>query len=342
MIHRGDGESQSTLHRLRRWAALLPGIVIAMALVAWLLHGLNVARVGELLRHANVVYIGLLMTSVLIEYALRAWKWGQVLSPIERVSSVSLFAAYMAGFVPGLTIGLGSSVVTRSWLVARRAKLATSTVLASVAVDRLIDAFVFVGFIILAAFAVPAQGPPAIAQGLRWGGPAVLSLAMLALVILLRQRERPINVRWLPPSFKAYINRLTTAFSQGIAWPIELRRRALIVVTSVLVRLLSASQLAWAGAAVGVWLSPLDYIVILVLLGTWMIVGLFMRVPGSGLLIAVFVLQLFGPTREQALAMTLLDTGVFFAIVGLIGFVVLWREGIQLRRIRHLIANEGP
>lgn len=85
----------------------------------------------------------------------------------------------------------------------------------------------------------------------------------------------------------------------------------------------------------------MDYIVILVLLGTWIIVGLFMRVLGSGLLIAVFVLQLFGPTREQALAMTMLDTGVFFAIVGLIGFVVLWREGIQIRRIRHLIANEG-
>lgn len=251
-MHQGRGESQSNLHRLRRWVALLPGIVFAVALVAWLLHGLNVARVGALLRHANVVQIGLLMSSVLIECALRAWKWGQVLSSIERMSSVSLFTAYMTGFVPGLTIGLGSSVVTRSWLIARRAKLATSTVLASVAVDRLIEAFVFVGFITLAAFAVPAHGPPAIDQGLRWGGPAVFSLAMLALVLLLRQRKRPINVRWLPQSIKVYINRLAIAFSQGIAWPIELKRRALIVATSVLVRLVSASQLAWAGAAVGV------------------------------------------------------------------------------------------
>ncbi|MDA3922922.1 MAG: lysylphosphatidylglycerol synthase transmembrane domain-containing protein [Salinisphaera sp.] len=331
-----DSEHRSPSHGLRRSVAVLPGLALALALVAWLLHGLNIVRVIALIGHADLLFLGLLVASIVAEYGLRAWKWGQVMVPLGRFSTGQLFAAYMAGFVPGLTVGLGSSVLTRAWLVARRARLSTGVVLGSVAVDRLIDAFVFVGFIALATFAVPARGTPALALALRWGGVVVLAVAGIALLLLIRQRRRPLSAPWLPCFARAYWEGLTASFAEGIAWPIHTPRRAAIVGASVLVRLVSASQIAWAGGAIGVWLAPLDYILILVLLGTWIIVSLFVRVPGSGLLIVAFVLQLFGLTREQALAITLLDTGVFFAVVGLIGGIVLWREGVRISELRRL------
>jgi len=49
----------------------------------------------------------------------------------------------------------------------------------------------------------------------------------------------------------------------------------------------------------------------MVLLGSLVFLGFFMRVPGSGFLADIFMLTLFGISREQAATMMLLTQGSF-------------------------------
>src|SRR3546814_3909122 len=70
-----------------------------------------------------------------------------------------LFGAIMAGYLANLLVPFGLSPLVRSWLVARLEALRMSAVLASVAIDRLIDGIVFAGLVffvvVFATFADP-------------------------------------------------------------------------------------------------------------------------------------------------------------------------------------------
>ena len=55
----------------------------------------------------------------------------------------------MAGYLANLLVPLGLSPFVRSWLVVRRENLSMSCVLATVAIDRMIDGLVLAGVVLV-------------------------------------------------------------------------------------------------------------------------------------------------------------------------------------------------
>ncbi|TAL91636.1 MAG: flippase-like domain-containing protein [Rhodanobacter sp.] len=336
---------------VRRWylgySLRVLGALVAVVAGYWLLRSLDFERLVGVLGEARPGYLLLVPTTVLAEQWVRAWKWRQIVSAICELRTTWAFRALMAGYVPGLAVGFGTSALARSWLLARRTGTHTSTLLATTTVDRLIDAFAFAFFIGLTA--VVAELPSSqvlLTQGLRWSGLLVVSIALFVLLLLTdlrrgRGRRFAGVVRILPTRTRTWLKAGVEGYAHGIVWPRAQLRRAGIVAAALLIKLIAGTQYLWAGLAFGIVLAPGDYLFIMVFLGTLVFLGFFVRVPGTGLLASLFALELLGVPKAEALAMTLTVIASFILTIVVGGGVALIREGVGLSQLLSRARNVG-
>ena len=328
-----------------RWRRCWPlgGGLVGVAALSWVFWRTDFGRLGEVVAASNVAYLSLVPLAIALEQLVRAWKWRQILHPIRAVGTLRLFGAIMAGYFANLLVPLGVSPLVRAWLLARLEDLRTAAVLATVALDRLIDGVVFTGFValVLALLALPAS-----AEGIRlgliiggFGGLAVFAAAffLLARYNQIAGKDTSVVMRLvarLPRRATDPTRRFLRAFADGIVWPRTAARGVAIVFASVVIKLIAASHFLWAGLAFGVLLAPMDYVFLLVFLGFLIILSRFARIPGGFFLGALFALDLLGVGEEQALAMTLVVQSGTILTVAAVGAVALGTNGVVLGDLR--------
>jgi glycosyltransferase 2 family protein len=304
----------------RRSLTLLLGGIASIAMISFLLRGIDVNDFLSVLAVADVRVLMLVPIAIAGEQLVRAWKWRQVLYPMRPSGTLGLFGAIVLGNLAGLLIPLGTSPIVRAWLVARREGLKTGSVLATVAVDRFIDSIVFIGLIPIALVLAPVRDPTHTLITLSWG--AIGLLVFLLLLLLLSYRlEANARIDWvvrlldhLPLRFADPAQRLVRSFAEGVVWPKETRRGVGIVIASFLIKLITATHWLWAGFAVGIVL----------------------HVYTMG---AVFALELVGVPKEQALAMVLIVQGINLLTVMGTGILALWSHGIPLSELRGKVSS---
>lgn len=326
----------------RRW---LPwaGALIGLLALAWVARGFDLPRFRSILAGADVRFLLLVPFAIVAEQVVRAWKWRQLLYPLRPVGVFRLFGTIMAGYLLAILIPLGFGTVARSWLVARREGLKLTSVLATVALDRLSDGLVFACLVPLALLSVAFDDPTGgVRSGLIWGGAGSFVLFTVLLLALLAYRRGALGADsrvagWaarLPHRFQPAVRRLAAGFAEGIAWPRESWRGAGVVLASVAIKAIAATHLLWAGLAIGVLLEPAQYLFLLVFLGFVAILGHFLRFVGSFVIGGVFALGLFAVGPEPALAMVLIVEATSLLSVAIVGTVSLWAQGVALADLR--------
>lgn len=334
--------TDATRRRVTVYGLRVLGVAIALGAGYWLLHGLDFARLLAMLRRAQPGFLLLIPVSVLAEQWVRAWKWRQITSATCELPTAWAFRALMAGYVPGLVVGFGTSTLARSWLLARRSGERTSTMLATSTVDRLIDAFAFAFFIGLAAITVRLpQSQVLLAQGLCWSGGLIVAAALVVLLLFFGLRRGRVQrllagmTRLLPARARGALERGLAGYLRGLVWPRAVTRRVVIITAALLIKCIAVTQYLWAGLAFGVVLTPGDYLFIMVFLGTLVFLGFFVRVPGSGLIASLFALELLGVAQAQAFAMTLAVIAAFLLSITVVGGLALVGEGVGLSQLRN-------
>ena len=139
---------------------------------------------------------------------------------------------------------------------------------------------------------------------------------------------------WVAARMRANGPGLRTAICDGVVWPRDATRRAAVFLGAIAAKLIAATHFVWAGLAVGVVLAPWDYIFLMVFSGFIMVLGRFVRIPGSFIFGAGFALQMLGVPPETALLMILFNYIMTILLVVGIGLIVLWQSGIDIRRVQ--------
>ncbi len=331
---------KAAMNRWWSWGGALLGI----ALLAYVLARIDYARFAETLARARGDYLALVPLAIALEQVVRAWKWRQLLHPLRPVATARLFGAIMAGYLGAMLVP-GASPLLRAWLVARLESLRMSALLATVAIDRLVDGVVFTLLVatVLAAAIFPDPGGR-IQLGLAVGGAGSLALFGALLWLLARYKRAArradgwterLAVR-LPQRLQPTARRIAASFADGIVWPQARWRQAGIVAASLAMKLIAATHFLFAGLGFGVLLAPLDYLFLIVFLGFIVILTHFVRLAGGFILGAIFALGLFGVAEEQALAMVLTVQLASLATVAAIGALALWRYGVAFSELREL------
>jgi uncharacterized membrane protein YbhN (UPF0104 family) len=238
---------------------------------------------------------------------------------------------------------LGVSPLVRSWLIARLENLRWAAVLMTTAIERFLDGIVFALF---AAIAAMLGNIPDIEGDVRAGLAAAGGLNFLlfsTLLYLLFMSRSPLArndarisraIDWLAAKGGPRLQGLREAINQGIIWPRDRRRQAGAVLASVLMKIIAATHFLWAGLAVGIVLTPFDYLFLMVFAGFALMLSRFIRVPGGFIIGSGFALKVLGVPDEQALAMILFNHILSIVLMVGLGLLFLWRGGIDIRQAR--------
>ena len=225
-----SGPEAATGGRLRR--ALLPAIAIALsvALLAWALRGVSLDAV---LGHIKAARFGPLAAAVVIAtltFPLRLVRWRLLLRDErgEPYPSGPLWHAIALGFMANNVLPLRAGELVRTYAAARLAPARFTTVLSSVAVERIFDALTVVG---LLTFALLTSNLPVSVQV---AGTSVADLARAAGLIGVIGLLGAILVVAAPLAAERVVRRLFnhTRFADRVVDLIEGIRHGLAVLRS--------------------------------------------------------------------------------------------------------------
>ncbi len=335
--------TRASLGPIVRW--ILPTIGAALAIVAlfWLYQDLNLEQFLSAVATAELAWIFVLAGTILLEQLTRGWKWRQILFDLKPISSLKLFGAILAGYGVAILIPLGISPLVRSWLIARLEELRWACVLMTAAIERSLDGIVFALFAALVAMVgqIPnVEGD--VRTGLAVAGGLNLLLFSVLLYLLFVGRA-PLGhenawisrwIDWLAAKGGARLEGLRAAIREGIVWPRDRRRQIGAVLASVLMKIIAATHFMWAGLAVGIVLTPFDYLFLMVFAGFAMVLARFIRVPGGFVIGSGFALNQLGVPDEQALAMILFNHILSIVLMVGLGLLFLWWSGVDIREAR--------
>ena len=315
----------------------LGGILLAVALLWWVLRGSDPAAVWQQLKQAS---FGLVLVCVVLNVGhnvFRVLRWRVLLSPFQpgvpfRPMFVAIIVGYMTSWVmPGR---LGELV--RPMLLSARERVPLGPCIGSIVADRMLDGMAVVALFVLGAWITPLEGEAAQYETLIRTGSVTMAVlvASVAAVMLLASSAGPRFEGWLERRHRAirWAGRTMISISSGVA---ALRSPRLIVPLAAysLLAWLTIAAATWAGVhAAGADVSFGEILFIQPLL----VLGVAVPTPGgAGSYHGAMKigLMLFGVSQITAVSAAFLMHFLIVVPIILLGMVLLWTDGISWKEL---------
>ncbi len=318
--------------RLRdRGAQLVLAAVIGLGLLALALRNVEWARMLQVLREARYHYLLPATFLLMGTFPLKAWRWRYILEPVRRLSINRLFAIVMVGYFANFALPANAGELVRPFILGRREGISTSSVLATVVLERMVD---LVSWLVLLGLVFTLAPLPGWLVYLAGAGVAGLLAGTMALWLVWQGRERKgivgrIFAR-LPASLANPILGIVGSFSRGLQVGAQSRSLGMVLSITPSVWLLLAAAFNLIGRAAGIGASYPAYllVVVVVSLGAAILPALPMRV-GTLEFLVISTFDIFGVDESQALAFVILLRAVRLVPFAL-GYVYFQREGLHL------------
>lgn len=321
------------------------GVGLAVGLSYLFLRQADLAGVGDALLLADPWLIAAAVFLVLFNQLQRAWRWHYLLLPLARVPTRPLLECTLIGWGVSLALPGRLGEVVRPVLLAQRTRVSATAAMGSVVLERAFDALTV---LLLLAGYLAFFPPPANLDGdgrlvmdaMRTTGMlmlvGLLVMGMITVLAMRNQRAREtvirLNERWLPPP----IGRLASSFMTGMS---GLRNPGLVAAISI------SSLLLW-GVILSVYIVlfhafglSLPYYASMPLLAL-LVIGVMIPTPGAvgsfHKAAQIGLVSLWGIDNNAAVAYAIVAHAVGFLPHGLIGLLLLARQGLSLGAMRRL------
>jgi hypothetical protein len=152
-------------------------------------------RLGHALAALDLAYLFYFICVLAIVHFLRAWRWNNLLAPIDaRLPPGRLLAVSSVGFMAILALPARLGEFVRPALIRRRGQVSAAAALGTIAVERIVDGL-FVSLLVFGAFfALRGPGAPDWMMPTAYAALGVFSAAMLFLGFALRWPEKTVSV----------------------------------------------------------------------------------------------------------------------------------------------------
>ncbi len=321
----------------KRWLIWL-GLVISAAFLYLAFREINYRELWQTLREIKLVWLVPGLVIYFIGVLVRTWRWQYLLKPLKKMSIKTLFPIINIGYMGNNVFPLRMGEVLRSVVVKRREDVSISGSLATIVVERIFDAVVIVGFVLLNLGQLTGLSNTGTFAQLgslaTWA--VVIFLAGLGIFILVAMFPKQASSliqsivnKILPERFREPFMNIADRFLEGL---MSLRSPAdalMIFLTSVLIWILETGLYWSVNQALGL---NLNFGQLMLLNGVVNLVLLIPAAPGG---LGTFdaagraMLEAYGIAAEPALGYTLVLRIALWAPITLLGTIYFVREGLK-------------
>lgn len=320
--------------KLQFWA----GIGISLLCLLFLLRQMDMVKLVAAFSAMDWRLIPLAVLITFISYFFRAIRWGALLKPMKSVPLPSLYAATIIGYMANNILPARLGELARAHLLARREGLPTSSVFATLVVDRLWDGFTVLGMLVLTLMTL--RLPPEMAgvqHSLEVGGYLMTGIYLAALLVLFLLKQQtalarrligffcsPFPVAWgekLLSMMETFLSGLRPGSRQGIV---------LIFLTSIMIWGTALWPVDLVLRSFGIALPVAGSMLILVFLVFAVMVPASPGYIGTYHLACVYGLKAFALEGEQAMSIAIVMHGLNFFPVIIAGTCCLVAQKLSL------------
>lgn len=327
-------------------------LLLAFALLLWLLRSVDLAVVWTHVVQADRWSMIAGLFFVAATYVARAIRWQYLLAPIGRTRFRTAFRATIVGFAALTLLPLRLGDFLRPYLLARQEGLRTSAVLATIALERILDLIAVL--LLLAVFVWTTADTltlsPTAADMLGvvklWASiMAVASLVAVGVMWMLATHPERAGALFLviervtSPRIAQAISRFVTYLAGGFAATRSPAAAAWAIGWSMIV---------WLGIAAETWVVSRGFGIDMSFIGSFvmqplLVLGVATGTPGGlGPYQVAYVLGVktfFGATDESAVAASFVVWVISFLPVVLLGLVYMAQDGLTWGRIQEMTSD---
>jgi len=321
----------------QRWLIWL-GLVISAVFLYLAFREINYTDLWQTLQRINLWWLVPGLAIYFGGMVVRAWRWQYLLKPLKKVSIGNLFQIIMIGYMGNNVFPLRMGEVLRAVVLKRRDDVSISGCLATIVVEKIFDAVVVVGFVLLnlgQLARLPGGLSLSQVSGLAtWA--VVIFLVGLAVFVAIAMFPKPAQFllhgiinKIIPERWREPVSRITDKFLDGLMSLRSPKDALMILLTSILVWLMETGLYWSVGRAVNLDLS---FSQLMLLNGVVNMVLLIPAAPGG---LGTFdaagraVLEAYGIPSEPALGYTLILRIAIWVPITLLGTIYFIREGLK-------------
>ncbi len=330
-------------------------MLLALALMLFFLKGVSWSEVWLSIRGVHYGYIAGFVLGILLQYAVKAYRWGIILRAKQaNISFEHLFHYISLSFFLNTVMPGKLGEPAKGVLIARQYHFSEGAGLASVVIERMIDVLMLLVIFLSSFLIFPAKGNPLLRrmQSLAWLAVPVI-LGLFVVFFLVNRKGLSESVRrwleWISRLFPKRIRERTLHFLVSFVENLHVD-----LPTGDLVRLIVSSAIVWIGIIPFFWLlmQGFEWGRVIGLLDTLpyfalLMVGAAIPTPGmAGSLDSaskVGFYQLLGITSAYSgsvVAFTLLFHTLLLLLALLTGVVAVRRLKIGMNFIKGVKKNE--
>lgn len=288
------------------------------------------------LRGADYSLLILAIPAYFIGVWLRAIRWQHLLSPVKALPAGHLFPYTVLGFMSNNVLPLRVGELVRAYLLGEKESISKSAVLATILIERVLDALTLLFFAVVISFFVPL--PDWLRTVVTMAGVVFLGILALSLAASLLPKATltvtDVLTRPLPGSIRPKVRNLVQPFLEGLASLRQGRVLGRISLLSLAVWLVECSVFILVGYGFHMTVGPHAYLLAM------SAANLGISVPSSSggigpfeFLAASTMVSLFGQDPSRATAYALVVHVTLLLPVTLLGFFYLWREHLSLKTL---------
>jgi uncharacterized protein (TIRG00374 family) len=319
------------------------GILLSVAFLVWTLANVNVGDVVQRLRESNILYFVAAMITGTLIFPLRARRWRPILHSLAPSLPLGpLWRATAIGAMVSNVVPARAGEIARAYALTKETRVGFSGAFASIAVDRVFDAFVVLALMIGAMFAPSfprhhlVGGHPMIDYVAT--GATALGLAVVALYLIVFFPGRVIRLYELvacrvAPRFEQHGRDVLTSFAGGLGVLRHPGRFLEVLFLAVLHCLMCAFSFWLAFKAVGI---NAPYSAALLLQG---LIAIGVSVPSAPGFFGVFEylgqqgLAIYGVDAVRATSWAIGYHIITFLPITIIGLYYFARLGLHFREL---------
>ena len=324
-------------------------LAVGVALLALFLRNVDLSRVLAEIGGARPVWLLISLASMVLNLAIRAYRWQYLLDPLGKVTFASAFRATAVGFAANTVLPARAGEVIRPYFLARHEHMSATGAFATIILERLLDTvtvlIMLASYVFLFDQRLRLTNPTAVTW-LKWIGLTAAGGAAVALIVLFvlagdpeRLGRAMTRIGRVFPSFAARAARVAEKFARGLGAIRHPRR--------LLVALLWSVPL-WLCIAGGIWATAVAFRLDVPFTGSFLIVallvlGVAVPTPGAvGGFHAAFrysVTAFFGAPNDAAVGAAIVLHVLSIGPSLLLGLYFAAQVGLNLTRMRELAVN---
>ena len=319
--------------QFRESAKYLFGMLLAIALMAWVLRGTDAATLWSQIREASILGLAVGATLNLGHNVFRVLRWRVLLNPVRRgIGLRAMFVAVILGYMTSWVIPGRLGELVRPMLLSAREGIALGPAVGSIVADRVLDVVAVAFLFTVGTWITPLSGEAAEHAALLRTGAVLASVAATGVLVLMvvASASGQRLADWFGRRVKVlrWLGRAAVSLAHGAGALRSARAVGLVLIHSLLAWIMIAAGTWFCVQAAGADVSPGTVLVILPML----VLGVAVPTPaGAGGYHGAMKagLMLFGVSQVTAVSAGLLTHMIMVVPVIVAGVVLLWTENVR-------------